>query len=96
MKEHEIKDWHTLHCEQAKRIENIAFSLLRLSRAFYKTGNETMGEELQYYSETLSTAQQDMRDAVSKSIDIAYKTSQDMSATILNATLAGISIAEKK
>jgi len=96
MSEDKKHDWLYTHRKNAERVVNISYALLDLSHAFRMVGNETIASELKYYAVSLEKAQKGMRDSVSTSIDQAYKQAQDMSATILNATLTGIKLGQEE
>ena len=69
-------------------IENNAYELERLSRAFYLTGNAHLAEILGSMAKELHKARKDIRRAVSKNVTERYNDAQQGTANMINACLA--------
>jgi hypothetical protein len=85
-------DWLNEIHDSTELITSIAFSLQTKANSFWITGNEYMGDLLQTMSDDLLDASKSINQAAGKCITEEYKRSQDMSASIVNAALAGIKL----
>lgn len=87
-------DWLKTHNEQTSRVGEIGTILSRISSSLLRVGNRDLGEELDHYAGVLLVAEKKLNSAVGQSINEQFKTQQDMSASILNAALAGVKLGE--
>lgn len=74
---------------------NLIYCLDELANSFYRTGNNTIGDELRHYSDQLNKAHKFIQDGIGESISEGVKRSGEMSATILKAALAGCLLGEQ-
>jgi hypothetical protein len=81
------------HCNS---VEAISQALSNYAVSFQVTGNITMSKNLWELSDRLSSVQMFIRKEVYEDVDRQYKRSQEASANILNAALAGIEVATKE
>ena len=88
-----MSDWLEKYNKADTELFDIPCRLNRLASAFCETGNVIVGEELYGISEAIERHRKEMKQAVSQSITEACNHSQENSATILKAALAGVGIA---
>jgi hypothetical protein len=77
-----------IHSETDKLMK-ISKQLIKLSNAFYTTGNYPLGEQLEIMSLAVLESQSNIGKAVNNELQTQYKNSQQASVNMLNAALAG-------
>lgn len=74
--------------EETRNIMDIAYKMDALSRAFYATGNMTMGEILSFAHKQLMKAQKNINSAVAVEINSRYKSAEQSAFNTVAACLA--------
>ena len=82
-------------CKNLEEIEDIAYNLNTLSRSFYETGNNYIGDELCNIHVYLIKKSESIRSLVNSITDDMVKQSWQNSDNVFNAALAGIKISEE-
>jgi hypothetical protein len=78
----------------AAAIRSISDNLHSLARAFYRTGNAEVGDELSGYAESLRADAQRVMDLQGEIIHEGYREATSSAASILNAALAGVKMGQ--
>jgi len=82
-------DWLTDIHDSLNELGYVARRLEELSYSFYVVGNESVGKTLGNFVNIIEDNAKKINQATGKSISEGLKRSQEMSGTILQATLAG-------
>lgn len=80
--------------EEQILLGNISFQLSNLAKSFYITGNEKISNQLHSYAKLIRDSATRIDKAVGNSIHKSYIRSQESTANMINAALAGISLAK--
>ena len=79
--------WFDKYNDADKDLCSIPLRLQNLAKTFSVTGNVTISDELYMIANMIEFCREDMRNAISQSIDETYKTSQKLSDTLLKTIL---------
>jgi hypothetical protein len=77
-------------------IQNVRYDLRHLANAFRSTGNEVIADKLEWFEDDLTKASELTEGAFNSFFNQAFEASQQASANVLHAALAGIVVATKK
>jgi hypothetical protein len=86
-------DWLEKHSESSMTLFSIVRDLESLAKSFGATGNKDIHNYLLLLAGDIEKANKDMNDAIGESLNESIKRSGDSSKAILEAALAGITIA---
>ena len=88
-------NWLDKHSDASMVIFEVAEEIKLLAHAFKVTGNSMIHRVLMVIAADIETANKNMRDAITESIQESIKRSGDSSKAILEAALAGLKLGEK-
>jgi len=91
-----MQEWLDKHSNATTTLNEIAFELGGLARAFNMTGNNVMYKTLIMLSRDIQQASKDARDSVTTSIKESIDRSAESSKNLLAASLGGIMIAKRE
>jgi len=83
------------HFEELDKLGRIGDEMYELSQAFAMTGNIIMAETLEELGEEIKAATKNILDCISADIHQRYQVTQQDSAKIVAACLAGIKIGKE-
>jgi len=81
--------------QSIESLQGIGYQLQSLAQAFYRTGNDRVSEDLQFFSTAILEHTKAFRDLVGEEIHDGHRQAQEMSATVLKAALAGCLLGRK-
>ena len=84
-----MKTYLNTMSDETTIIRRIAYELKALGNSFYNTGNDVMSTKMHDMAAQLDSSQETIMSAVGTEINQQYQESQERSATILEAALAG-------
>lgn len=89
-------NWMEIARSNSSHLEELAWTIKSHAKAFEKTGNFHMGDELMEWAESVIQSSKAFDKIVSTVIDLRWKQAQESSTNILNAALAGITIQSRE
>lgn len=75
-------------------IRDRIFTIQKLAKSFYNIGNEELGNRLSDIAESIEESLQEMQKAAIQELSNQVKQSGQMTGVVLEATMAGIKLAE--
>lgn len=78
-----------------RELDNVSRELTLLGMAFSDTGNATMADKLNNFSNDLDTIVLSLKNLLGQKLDHDYKVAVEGSANVLKSALAGIHVAKR-
>lgn len=90
-----MADWFDQYKIGLKRIDAASWYLDNLSEILDQAGNTKLARRIQRVHQDIEKGIKEMDDAIAQNLDEQYKRSQEASANILRAALAGGELAKR-